>query len=165
MVWLKRIVTIALLGFVGVSVGTLVAQEVGRRAAPVQAVQLIPLASDLASSDGPCRIIVCYFHNTERCATCLAIEDAARETVETAFADDLAAGRVTWLSLDMEQPENRPYIDQFDLAMPTLVVIRLAGLSIERWTALGETWGYIRSPVRFSMYVGDALRAVMEGCE
>lgn len=39
------------------------------------------------------RIEVLYFHGKQRCATCMAIEQRTRETLEGQFADELKTER------------------------------------------------------------------------
>jgi hypothetical protein len=164
LVWLKRIVTFLLLSFVAASVATLVAKEVSDRGTALPSERIIPLTTDVAGGDGACRVVACYFHNTDRCSTCLEIERAAREIVESTFSAELASGRLTWVALNMEEEENRPYIAQFDLAMPTLVIVRVNDGVVEDWTPLNDTWGLVRNAVRLSMYVADNVRRSLEGC-
>jgi hypothetical protein len=161
---LKRATTVLLLLFVAASVGTLIAKETSRREPDRVSASAIPVVVDPDRAEGPCRVIACYFHNTDRCSTCLQIEQAARETVEEAFAVELASGRLTWMTLNMEESQNRAYIAQFDLARPTLVVMRLRGETIERWSPLDDTWGLIRNSVKFSLYVKDNVSRLLEGC-
>jgi hypothetical protein len=53
------------------------------------------------------RIEVVYFHRTERCASCLWVEQVARKVVEGSFAPQLASGEVTYREVDVQKPENR----------------------------------------------------------
>lgn len=162
---LKHLVTCVLLLFVAASVGTLIAKEVGRETSDIRSEErLIPLVIDASAQGEPCRLIACYFHNTDRCSTCLEIERMARDVVESEFSAELSDGRLIWVALNMEEPANRPYVDLFDLAMPTLVLLRLRGETIESWTPLNDTWGLVRSAVRFSMYVEDHVRRLLRGC-
>ena len=110
----------------------------------------------------PCVIDAIYFHNTFRCATCLKIESEAKAIVEAEFAEELAAGKLRWSAINME--EQRAYISQYDLAMPSLVLVRRVGDEALEWIALDDTWGLIRSETRFSKYIGDSVRAFLEGC-
>jgi hypothetical protein len=163
-IWLRRATAFLLLAFVVASVVTLVAKEVTHREPAEPSVRIVPLATDPGSADGTCRIVACYFHNTDRCSTCLEIERTAREVVEKTFSAELASGQLTWVALNMEEEENRAYIAQFDLAMPTLVVLRVKGGVVEDWAPLANTWGLIRNAARFSMYVTDNVRRYLEGC-
>jgi hypothetical protein len=158
-----------LLLFVVASVVTLIAKEVSHRetgesSTREPSTKAIPLTIVTGRADGVCRVVACYFHNTVRCATCLQIEQAARETVEASFSGELASGRLTWMALNMEEEGNRAYATLFDMAMPTLVLIRVDGDAIAEWAPLENTWGLIRNPARFSMYIADNVRVFLEAC-
>ena len=114
------------------------------------------------ASEEPCVIEAIYFHSTYRCVTCLDIENGAKAIVEAEFAEELAAGKLRWLAINME--DERTYISQYDLAMPSLVLIRKVGDEVVDWITLDDTWTQIRSSTRFSAYIRDSLQAFMEGC-
>ncbi|MGB2983210.1 MAG: nitrophenyl compound nitroreductase subunit ArsF family protein [Candidatus Bipolaricaulia bacterium] len=187
----KRAVTVALLLFVGATVGMLVAQEVmhsevaavedaGPSTEPVVetgsdvaaqpsavAPEESPATGDPASAGGnaasSCVVDAIYFHNTLRCYTCRNIEETSRAVLEAEFPGELAEGRLRWSVVNMEK--QRHYVDQYSLVMPTLVLVRSAGGEPLDWVALDETWTLIRSELRFSMYVKDSTREFLEGCE
>jgi len=203
----RTITTIVLLLFVGVTVGTLIAQEVARTEPqpvtenetespvdlagtttdePVAAVaQTVPIDTpvfdevDSTDEDGSgepaenpapitpaeqasCVVDVVYFHNTYRCVTCVKIESDAKAIVEDVFADELAAGTLRWSAVNMEQ--ERAYISLYNLAMPSLVLIRKVGDEVVGWTTLSETWSLIKSTTRFSAYIIDGMEAFLGGC-
>jgi len=131
--------------------GTNVTEEMGE----------IPVVA-YPSSGTPCVIEAIYFHSTYRCVTCLDIENEARAIVETEFAEELAAGKLRWSAINME--EERTYISQYDLAMPSLVLIRKVGDEVVDWITLHDTWSNIRSSTRFTAYIIDGFQEFMEGC-
>ena len=205
--------TIALLLFVGATVGMLIAQEVSRPGteltaddgSPGPAPETVAAAPEPSSGESSaeastsagelesiveaandtdlgveanegdavastaqsvtntaCVIEAIYFHNTYRCVTCLKIEGDAKAIVEKEFAEELAAGKLRWSTINME--ENRSYISQYDLASPSLVLIRKAGDEVVDWITLDDTWALIRYETRFAMYIVDSVRAFLEGC-
>jgi len=186
--------TIALLLFVGATVGMLIAQEVSRPGteltaddgSPGPAPETVAAAPEPSSGESSaeasastvsptetvstvevvtntaCVIDAIYFHNTFRCVTCLKIEGDAKAIVEKEFAEELAAGKLRWSTINME--ENRSYISQYDLASPSLVLIRKAGDEVVDWITLKDTWSLIRSETRFAMYIVEGFRAFLDGC-
>lgn len=118
----------------------------------------------LASSStvAPCVIEAVYFHNTNRCVTCLKIEGDAKAIVEREFADELAAGKLLWSTINME--EERAYINQYDLVSPSLVLIQKVGDEVVDWTTLTETWALVRSATRFAPYIVDSFQAFLWEC-
>jgi len=114
------------------------------------------------STGTACVIEAIYFHNTYRCVTCLKIENEAKAIVEAEFSEELAAGTLRWSAIDVEV--ERAYISQYDLAMPSLVLIRKTGNEVVDWITLHDTWSNIRSSTRFSAYIIDSFQEFIEGC-
>ena len=114
------------------------------------------------STDAPCAIEAIYFHNTNRCVTCLKIEGDAKAIVEREFAEELAAGKLQWSAINME--DERAYVSQYDLVSPSLVLIRKVGDEVVDWTTLTETWALVRSATRFASYIVDSFQAFLGEC-
>jgi hypothetical protein len=107
------------------------------------------------------RVVATYFHNTIRCVTCRTIEQGARETIEAAFAEDLASGRLTWRALNMEEKENEHYAMDYQLPYPSLVLSELEGEREVRFKVLSETWNLVHKRDRFVLYVEGETRAFL----
>jgi hypothetical protein len=114
------------------------------------------------STDVLCVIEATYFHNTNRCVTCLKIEGDAKAIVEQEFAEELAAGRLRWSTINME--EERAAISQYDLVAPSLVLIRKVGDEVVEWITLEETWALVRSTTRYTAYIIDSFETFLKGC-
>lgn len=75
------------------------------------------------NSTGPAnRVDVVYFHRTQRCYSCRYMEDAARYTVETYFADELATGKVTFQVFNVEEQENSAIVEQYQSSYLSLYI-------------------------------------------
>jgi len=189
---LKRSITVALLLFVGATVGLLIAQEITLSASvPVTesqdvdkadahdqdpaasssedvrretkpAVEIESVDLDASEPEPTCVVNAIYFHNTLRCRTCRNIEETARAVVEATFANAIAAGRVRWSAINMERQQE--YVDRFDLVKPTLVLVRSVDEAEDAWVALDETWSLIRYESRFAGYVEGETRSFLEAC-
>lgn len=68
------------------------------------------------------RIEVLYFHGKQRCATCMAIEQRTRETLEGQFADELKKGSLVFRVIDISQPENEALADKYEVTWSSLYV-------------------------------------------
>lgn len=66
------------------------------------------------------RIEVLYFHGKQRCATCMAIEQRTRETLEEQFADELKNGALVFRVIDISQPENKALADKYEVTWSSL---------------------------------------------
>ena len=68
-------------------------------------------------SSGPAdRVEVVYFHRTQRCHTCLYAEEQTQYTLETYFKDELASGRVTFQSINVQDEANADIIEKYNNA-------------------------------------------------
>lgn len=70
---------------------------------------------------------VLYFHGKQRCATCNAIEQRTRETLEGQFADELKNGTLVFRIIDISQPENEALADKYEVTWSSLFVCRWKG--------------------------------------
>jgi hypothetical protein len=69
------------------------------------------------NSSGPTdRVDVVYFHRTQRCYTCLYAEEQTRYAVETFFADELASGKVTFQSINVQDEANADIVEKYNNA-------------------------------------------------
>ncbi len=64
------------------------------------------------------KVKVVYFHYTDRCVTCNAVEKAAKEAVEQMAADD-----VVFLHYNLEEPEGEKAGKKYKAAGQTLLVV------------------------------------------
>lgn len=68
------------------------------------------------------RVEVIYFHGKQRCATCMAIEKNARETVNAMFADEVKKGTVVFRTVDISTPESEKVADKYEVTWSSLFV-------------------------------------------
>ena len=59
------------------------------------------------------RVDVVYFHRTQRCSTCIHAEELTRDTVETHFTDELASGKLTFQSIDVQASNNTAIVNKY----------------------------------------------------
>lgn len=66
------------------------------------------------NSSGPAdRVDVVYFHRTVRCYSCQYAEAGTNYTVETYFADEMASGKLTFQSVDVQDEANADIIEKY----------------------------------------------------
>lgn len=70
------------------------------------------------------RIEVLYFHGKQRCATCTAIEQRTKETLEGQFDDELKNGTIVFRVIDISQPENEALANKYQVTWSSLFVCR-----------------------------------------
>jgi hypothetical protein len=66
------------------------------------------------NSSGPAdRVEVVYFHRTQQCYTCRYAEEGTRYTLETYFEDELASGKVTFQSINIDEEKNADIVEKY----------------------------------------------------
>ena len=107
--------------------------------------------------------IVYYFHRTGRCRTCRALESNAREIIEKSFADELSKGRLLIQTLNVDETNNRHFIDEYQITGPALVLSRIEGGKAVAWKNLDQIWQLIRAPVEYQANVANEIKLFMQG--
>lgn len=162
----KSIVTVVLLVFVGVSVACLVIQET--TPTPVIEGELgqtaitnleTPISDDVkAQSAEPGeakghKLIAYYFHRTQRCYTCLTIERYAEEALKAAFPKSLNSGELEWRTVNLEEPANEHFVEDFQLAASSLVLVDTQDGKQKEWRNLERVWELVGDELEFKAYV------------
>ena len=150
----KGLLTIALLGFVAVSVATLVFKETGAKGTTSAT------AEPSAPTTGA-KLIAYYLHGKVRCVTCNDIEKTAKEAVEAGFAEDLKSGRIEWRAVNYEEPGNEHFATDFKLAAPCVVLSTLRDGRQTSWKSLPGSLGTHRRQAEVPLlHRGEHPRAV-----
>lgn len=112
--------------------------------------------------DARAEVLVYYFSMGKECATCDQIEAWTRETVERAFAEELASGRVVWRKIDLDAPGNSHYASDYDLFTKSVVVARLAHGVEVHWTNLRDVWNLVGNRPAFEHYIRSEVQAALD---
>lgn len=150
----KAIISGLLLAFVTISLGVLIFKETVGRPAPATA--------DAAPTPAV-TVAVYYFHGNMRCATCKAIEAYTREAVESGFADDLHNGRLALKVINVEEPWNEHYVQDYQLSTRSVVLSRVENGRQTSWRNLTRIWDLAGDKVAFIRYVEDETAAMLKG--
>lgn len=137
----KRLLTLALLLFVGVSLAIVARREIRGRDAASEEAQ-VAVGKDV--------LTVYYFHGTQRCMKCNKIEQLAREAIEGKYADALKDGSVVFSSVNLDDPANRHFIKDFQLTVRSVVMARG-----DRFKKFDEVWNLVGDPDKFIAYIQD----------
>jgi len=107
------------------------------------------------------RVLVSYFHTTFRCPTCTQLEAYSQETVERDFAREVAENRVVFRSVNVQEPENEHYVQDYKLYTKSLVVSLSRNGREVRWKNLPDIWKHVRNRDRFDQYVREEIQAFL----
>ncbi len=155
---IKRLLTHVLLIFVAVSLGFLVYREsiYKHPAAPKSA---DPPAANAADA----KVVAYYFHGTNRCVTCRTIEKYSREAIESGFGKELQAGTLKFMPVNVEEPGNRHFIQDYQLVTKSLVLVEMEQGQPKQWKNLDQIWTLVRDQPAFIKYVQEEVRGFLKG--
>ncbi len=104
------------------------------------------------------KVIAYYFHVTVRCTTCRMIESYSREVVEQKFGADLAKGRLQYKLVNLQLPENRHFVKDYQLFTKSLVLVRFDKGGQAEYKVLNDTWELVGDKSAMQAYVEREVR-------
>ena len=130
-----------------------------------QTPRVVPTATAAPAKSQPSvsdrTVVAYYFHGNFRCPTCRKIEALSREAVESGFPEDLKAGRLEWRVINVEEPGNEHFIQDYQLFSKSLVLVAKEGSKQTRWENLQEVWTLVGNKEAFIKYVQAEIRAYL----
>ena len=103
------------------------------------------------------KVIAYYFHGTFRCTTCQTIEKYSKEAIEHYFSNELKNGKLEFKPLNVEEAENRHYIQDYQLFSRSLVISLVKQDKEVTWKNLTDVWKLVRDKDKFFRYVKDEV--------
>ncbi len=166
----KRIVSVVLFVFVGFSVGYLVVQESTSPRVPQDGQAVIAAAgsgdgarSETApASETGHRLVVYYFHRTQRCQTCLTMEAYAEEALRDAFPDALASGVLEWHTANLEAPGNEHFVADYEVSTSAVVMMTRVDGRQTAWRDLDRVWDLVGDELKFKTYIETEAMMLLE---
>ena len=99
------------------------------------------------------KVIAYYFHGTHRCTTCQTIEKYSQEAIEQYFSNELKNGKMVFKPLNVEEAENRHFIQDYQLFSKSLVISLVKDGKEVTWKNLTDVWKNVGDKERFFQYV------------
>ena len=113
--------------------------------------------SSVADKATTSKVIAYYFHGTYRCTTCRTIEKYSKEAIEHYFAKELQNGTLEFRPVNIEEPENRHYSQDYQLFSRSLVLSLNKDGKEVKWKNLTEVWTHVGNREQFFQYVKDEV--------
>jgi len=66
-------------------------------------------------------VTVYYFHGKQRCKTCIAVQDVAKQTVEKAFADN---EKVRFMEINTSEKDNEALVEKYEVTWNALIIAK-----------------------------------------
>ena len=146
----KTAIMVALLLFVAVAI-IVFAMKTFKKENPV------PDQAKKISQPAKSKVIVYYFHGTQRCESCIAIENYSKETVKKFFANELGSGKLEFIVRNVDLDENKHFVQDYKLTWRSLVVVLIKNGKEIKYENLFGVWTYKGDKEQFYKYVKDAI--------
>lgn len=70
---------------------------------------------------------VYYFHSTNRCATCNAVENVTKAFLNEQFKDQVSKGLIQFKSINIDEEVNEKLVKKYKIVFSTLLIINSNG--------------------------------------
>ena len=171
----KTIVSTVLLLFVAASVAYLVVNESRSQPEADQGVQNAGAAQTTVkeaaaesaviadqTTDTGHKLVAYYFHRTKRCRTCLTMEAYAEAGLRDGLPDAFESGALEWRAVNVEEPENEHFVEEYGLTASALVMVLLENGEQKESKNLERVWELARDEWGFKDYVRDEALTYLE---
>lgn len=163
----RKLISRLLIGFVLLSLALVAFRSVraARDWRPPSSLQAATPQSTAPSPDRTAeqgsKIIAYYFHVTVRCTTCRAIESYSKEVIHARFSKELAARHLEWRLVNVQLPENRHFIQDYQLFTKSLVLVRTQNGQQKEYKVLNDTWELVGDKSAMQSYVEKEVRGFL----
>jgi len=142
----KKLTTIVLIVFILASITVLAVKQFSAKKATI--------------ADGVVKgtkIVAYYFHGTKRCPTCTKIEKYSRAAIDSFFAQPLKDGKLEFVTMNYDEPQNEHVWSDYKLAAQSLVLVHYKDGVQQKWENLSQIWELVGDEDQFYTYVKDGV--------
>ena len=108
-----------------------------------------------ATNDG--KLHIYYFHTAKRCPTCLAIEQATEQVLQTHYTQHLG-DKIVYQSINLSDPQNATLANTYQVAWSSLILHR----DNQRIDLTQEAFAYARTePERFLQLLNEHIQQLL----
>jgi hypothetical protein len=107
------------------------------------------------------QLIVYYLHGTFRCPSCNTIERLTKQTVEQGFAEQLAIGRMQLKILNIEEPGNEHFVEDYKLYTKSVILSDLKNGKEIQWKNLEKIWTLLHDEAKFIEYIKTEIKSYL----
>ncbi len=105
------------------------------------------------------RVVVMYFHRTQRCPTCLKMGSYSEQAVASGFADQVKKGTVEFHYIDFQNEKNASYAKAYKITGPALIMAKVVDGKVAEFKDLKDIWSNVGDKKAFFKYVQDQVTA------
>lgn len=102
------------------------------------------------------------FHNTHRCKTCLAIENAAKEVLNAQFSSEMQSGKIIFKTVNVDEEANAKIAEQFEASGSALFIYDPKTGNAVDMTDFAFTYG-LSNPAKLKEGIKIAVQKAIKG--
>jgi hypothetical protein len=110
-------------------------------------------------STASAKVEVYYFHFTQRCATCHAVEDNAKKAVEALYPEKVKKGEYTFKALNLDENSNKAIAEKLGIGGQTLLIV----CGNKKVDLTSQGFMYAHDPDRIKEEIKKAIEKVLKG--
>ncbi len=121
-------------------------------------------AAEIGRANEPAgdRLMIYFFHATQRCASCEAVESTMEELLKTDFAPQVSRGEIAWKSLDYEKPTSADLLRKFKVGGIVVVLAKMKDNQLlDCWRALGKVMALTGDKPALAAYLRNEIRQML----
>lgn len=107
---------------------------------------------------------VVYFHRAQRCQSCIYAEEETIYTMETYFQDEMASGKMTFRSVNLDDEENTAILEKYDAYTSSLFINAIID-GTDQIKEITEIWFLIGDDQAFMEEVRSEIAKSLGGGE
>lgn len=108
------------------------------------------------------KVVAYYFHGNTRCYTCRKIESLSHDVMTSDFSPQLKTDQLEWQSINVEEPGNEHFFDDYKLVSWSLVLVTYKNGKQTDYKNLTDVWTLVNNGQAFHSYVKDGVRVALE---
>lgn len=103
------------------------------------------------------KVLAYYLHGTVKGSCCTSMENEFKAALAQNFPGQLQQGKVAFISIDVDKPENRHYLEDFQVPSRSLVLVLQKNGENVKWSNMVGVWLKLGDQEKFSQYVKDEV--------
>ncbi len=108
------------------------------------------------------RVVVMYFHRTQRCPTCRKMGSYSEQAVESGFAKLLKQHKVEFYLIDFQDKKNARIAQGYQVKGPSLIVAKVVKNKVVKFVNLEEMWSKVGDKEAFIAYVQHNVKDALK---
>jgi hypothetical protein len=120
-------------------------------------------ATSVVAQSGSKKLEVVYFHATRRCATCMAIEENTKKTLDTYFSNQLKTGMIKMTVINVDESKNKAIAEKYEASGSSLFLTTTLNGKESRNDMTDFAFSYARNnPDKFMAGLKDKINELLK---